>query len=131
MIQALTILVEHPLTFGFIILCFLGFVGMTYEFILRLFKRNSLHDELKNKLDMEDKDDIVEDEQTEPPEPANVPVNDPPPDTLVAEEQIPEEEYEFNPDWDKQQIHSDWHLENPYYEEQEEKANEKELTNGR
>lgn len=62
MIQALTILVEHPLTFGFIILCFLGFVGMTYEFILRLFKRNSLHDELKNKLDMEDKDDIVEDE---------------------------------------------------------------------
>lgn len=39
MIQALTILIEHPLTFGFMILCFMGFVGLTYDFILRLFGR--------------------------------------------------------------------------------------------
>ena len=57
MVEVITILVEHPLTFGFLILCFLGFIGMTYEFILRLFKRNSVHDELKNRLNLDLDDD--------------------------------------------------------------------------
>ena len=36
MTQIFMALLEHPLVFGFLVLCFLGFVGMTYEFILRL-----------------------------------------------------------------------------------------------
>lgn len=63
MIEVITILVEHPLTFGFLVLCFLWFIGMTYEFILRLFKRNSVHDDLNRKLDMfEQQDDGIVDE---------------------------------------------------------------------
>ena len=74
MIEVLTILIEHPLTFGFLVLCFLGFVGMTYEFILRLFGRKGMTDE-KRDLDIDDGED-------DPPEPSNVPGPDGPDDNL-------------------------------------------------
>ena len=81
MIQALTILVEHPLTFGFIILCFLGLTRMTYDFILRLFGRKGMPEfQLSNDSDSN---------ESEPPEPAKVPNPDGPDDTLEAEEDVP------------------------------------------
>lgn len=76
MIEVLTILLEHPVTFVILVLCFLGFIGMTYEFILRLFGRKGMVDE-KDGLDIDDKDD--------PPEPSTVPKPDGPDDTLEDE----------------------------------------------
>jgi hypothetical protein len=88
MTQALLILVEHPLTFGFIILCFLGFIGMTYEFILKLFGRKGI---------IEDAPGFEKNgggKQGEPPEPALVKNPDGPDDTLEAQEDIPVDETE-------------------------------------
>ena len=56
MIQALQILVQHPLFSGFLILCFMGIVGMTYEFILKLFSRQSLIDKTYH-ISSSDEDD--------------------------------------------------------------------------
>lgn len=65
--QTLLILVDHPLTFGFMTLCFMALVGMTYEFILRLFGRRGMVGGDENVSDnSDDKDD------DEPPEPALV-----------------------------------------------------------
>lgn len=40
--QILIVLFEHPMMTGFLVLCFLGFVELTYEFILRLFGKRSM-----------------------------------------------------------------------------------------
>ena len=60
MIQALTILVEHPLTFGFMILCFMGFVGLTYDFILRLFGRQGYKAEPQAEQEVEVEEETEE-----------------------------------------------------------------------
>lgn len=76
MSQILLMLLEHPLTFGFIILCALGFIRMTYDFILRLFGRKGF----PNVLEIENKDDTPPKE--DPPEDSNVPNPDGPDDIL-------------------------------------------------
>ena len=45
----------NPVLFVITLLCFLGFVGMTYEFILRLFGKSSIMSDKKE----EDDEDIV------------------------------------------------------------------------
>ena len=86
MIQALTILIEHPLTTGFLVLCVLAFIRMTYDFILRLFGRKGM----PNAFEGGNKDDIPPKE--EPPENSNVDNPDGPDDILVVENEIPTEE---------------------------------------
>ena len=84
MTQALLILVEHPLTFGFLVLCFMGLVGMTYEFILRLFGRKGI-------MENDEKKPVAKGKKKgeDPMEPSNVPNPDGPDDTLEAEDDIP------------------------------------------
>ena len=126
MIEILTILVEHPFTFGFLVLCLLGFVHMTYQFILRLFGRNGLDENNDKRPDFGASD--------EPLETSNVPNPDVPPDGIMeAEGDIPcdgdemeyeekeEQKYEYNPDWKKVWIHSDWYNSNPYWKTTEER----------
>ena len=86
MSQILLMLLEHPLTFGFIILCALGFIRMTYDFILRLFGRKGF----PNVLESENKDDTSPKE--EPPDDSNVPNPDGPDDILEVEAGTPDEE---------------------------------------
>lgn len=86
MIQALTILIEHPLTTGFLVLCALGFVRLTYDFILRLFGRKGL----PNAFEAANKDDTPPKE--EPPEDSNVPNPDGPDDILEVGAGTPVEE---------------------------------------
>ena len=74
MIEVLTILIEHPLTFGFLVLCFLGFIGMTYDFILRLFNRNGRKTVRGFNLDLDDDDDDEPSEES----PVVVPDDNPP-----------------------------------------------------
>ena len=87
MASVVTILMEHPLTLGFLTLCFLGFVRMTYEFILRLFGKHGFQE---NFLSGD------EDDGMPPPEdsPVDDPDNEPPP-----VEECEEQEYvrEVNP----------------------------------
>ena len=85
---------------------FLGFVGMTYEFILRLCGKSPFCPELK---------DGKNEDKTEPPEPANVPKPDTDPDDELkgaeeipdgAEETVDEDgnatvEYTYSTDFDK------------------------------
>lgn len=56
--QILLMLLEHPLTLGFCILCFMGLVAMTYEFILRLFGKRGMKEPLCG---------VLEDNSTEDP----------------------------------------------------------------
>lgn len=42
--QFLMSILEHPVLFVVLILCFMGFICMTYEFILRLSGRNGMGD---------------------------------------------------------------------------------------
>ena len=67
-------LLEHPLTTGFLVLCALGFVRMTYDFILRLFGRKGFPNVLEDKNDKPKKE--------EPPEDSNVPNPNGPDDIL-------------------------------------------------
>lgn len=128
MIEILTILVEHPFTFGFLVLCLLGFVHMTYQFILRLFGRNGLDENDDKRPDFGASD--------EPLETSNVPNPDVPPDGIMEaagdipcdddereDEEKEEQEYEYNPDWKKVWIHSDWYTSNPYWKTTEERKN--------
>ena len=92
MTQIFMALLEHPLVFGFLVLCFLGFVGMTYEFVLRLFGRKGMVEdrleEFNGKLDLGGNDD-------EPPkETANVPKPDGPDDVLEDGNEIPSDDEE-------------------------------------
>lgn len=126
MIEVITILVEHPMTFGFLLIFFLVFVHMTYEFILRMFGRTGPS---KNNYMVPDFG-----ESDEPLEPSNVPNPDMPPDDIIeAEADIPcdgdereeeeEQEYEYNPDWNRVWIHSDLHTINPYGKTEKERKN--------
>ena len=61
----------HPVLFVITLLFILGFLGMTYEFILRLFgKQSDLHSVIlnagKDKEDEEEEDDIVKMNDAEP-----------------------------------------------------------------
>ena len=62
----------NPVLFVITLLCFLGFVGMTYEFILRLFGKtpSDLHSVIlnagKDKEDDEEEDDIVKVNDVDP-----------------------------------------------------------------
>lgn len=77
--QILLMLLEHPLTTGFLVLCCLGFIRMTYDFLLRLFGRKGF----PNVLEGENKNDKPKEE---PPEDSNVPNPDGPDDILEVEE---------------------------------------------
>ena len=81
--QILLMLLEHPLIVGFLVLCFLGLVGMTYDFILKLFGRKSCGCDCGcggngNK--------------PIPPESSLVDNPDGPDDTLSAQEEVPRED---------------------------------------
>lgn len=80
--QFLIALLEHPVLLVILAMFFMGFVGMTYEFILRLCgKKPFLEQTLQNIKD--------EDNNSEPPEPANVPKPPTSPnDTLKGEAEI-------------------------------------------
>lgn len=89
MIEFFTLMCQHPGVFAMFSVFALIFIGMTYDFILRMFNRK--HDKPVNPhvLDLG-----YDDDKDEPEEPANVPLNGPPPDELEGEEEIPEEENE-------------------------------------
>ena len=78
-----TALLDHPILLVIMLMFFLGFVGMTYEFILRLCGKSPF---------LPAPQDVEEDEgKCEPPEPANVPKPpQPPKDTLKAAKEIPD-----------------------------------------
>ena len=56
-------LLEHPALFTITLLAGLGFVGMTYEFLLRLFGKKTLTDDVVNEISTmgEDGDDDEDD----------------------------------------------------------------------
>ena len=77
-----TELLNHPILLVIMLMFFMGFVGMTYEFILRLCGKSPF---LPNQQNVEDEGN------NEPPEPANVPKPpQPPKDTLNAANEIPD-----------------------------------------
>lgn len=88
--QFLMALLEHQVLLVILLMFFMGFVGMTYEFILRLFEKRSM----KEWLPAPDclsrwPDDLEDDPPPPPPEPAKVPKPPTgPKDTLVAESDI-------------------------------------------
>ena len=61
-----TALLDHPILLVIMLMFFMGFVGMTYEFILRLCGKSPF---LPDPQDGEEEDEG----ESEPPEPANVP----------------------------------------------------------
>ena len=74
-------LLKHPMLFVLTMISVLVFIGMTYEFILRMFKRTTPVDDLPDE----------DNGRAEPPEPANVPKPPiPPNDTLKGAEEIPD-----------------------------------------
>ena len=77
-----TALLDHPILLVILLMFFMGFVGMTYEFILRLCGKSQFLPNLpKNN----------EDGNSEPLEPTNVPKPPvPPSDTLMDAEEIPD-----------------------------------------
>lgn len=84
MIEFMTLMCQHPLTFAFILICLLVFIGLTYDFILMLFGRRGFQDNLDPcHCGNRKRDDGLE--------PANVPKNPPPPSTLEREEGIPDD----------------------------------------
>ena len=73
MAQIFLTLIEHPILFGFLVLCFMGVLGMTYDFLLKMFKRKGI---------------VGGDE--EPPEESNMPAKpDSPDDTLNGKNTVP------------------------------------------
>ena len=85
MSQILLMLLEHPLTTGFLVLCGLGFIRMTYDFILRLFGRKGFDGILSGTGGEGTVGDA-------PPEPPKVPNPDGPDDILEVEAGTPDEE---------------------------------------
>lgn len=86
--QFLLALLEHPVLLVILTLCFMGFVCMTYEFILRLFGKKGIGDGI-NLSNTRWPDDLEDDPPPPPPEPAKVPKPPTgPKDTLVAEADI-------------------------------------------
>lgn len=79
--QFLMALLEHPVILLVLLMFFMGFVGMTYEFILRMCGKKPF-------LETPNKD---EGGSKEPPEPANVPKPPTDPDDeLEGAEEIPD-----------------------------------------
>ena len=77
-----TELLNHPILLVIMLMFFMGFVGMTYEFIQRLCGKSPF---LPNQQNVEDEGN------NEPPEPTNVPKPPhPPKDTLNAAKEIPD-----------------------------------------
>lgn len=80
--EFLIALLDHPVLLVVILMFIMGFVGMTYEFILRLCGKDPF-------LDKPSQDNGGANE--EPPEPANVPKPDTDPDDeLEGAEEIPD-----------------------------------------
>ena len=78
--QFLISLLDHPILLVILLMCFLGFIGMTYDFVLRLYGKKPF-------LVRPGNDD--DEDSTEPPEPANVPKPPTDPnDTLKGEAEI-------------------------------------------
>lgn len=75
MIEFFTLMCEHPGVFFMVAVCALIFIGMTYDFILRLFNRGGRKTKSNCKLDLGDED--------EPPEDSNVVKPDDPPPTTI------------------------------------------------
>ena len=87
MFDFLTALLGHPILFVIVLLVMLGFMGMTYEFILRLFGKKSMKEWLPSSDSIPRWPDDLEDEP--PPEPAKVPKPPVgPKDTLSEEAEI-------------------------------------------
>jgi hypothetical protein len=57
MIEFFTLMCEHPGVFFMVAVCVLIFIGMTYDFILRLFNRNGRKTVRGFNLDLDDDDD--------------------------------------------------------------------------
>ena len=57
MIEFFTLMCEHPWVFFMVAVCVLIFIGMTYDFILRLFNRNGRKTVRGFNLDLDDDDD--------------------------------------------------------------------------
>lgn len=103
--QFLIALLEHPIIILMMLMFFMGFVGMTYEFILRMCGKKPF-------LETPNGD---EGGSEEPPEPANVPKPPTDPDDeLEGAEEIPDGaeeivdedgnttvQYTYSPDFDK------------------------------
>lgn len=82
--QFLLALLEHPVILISLLVFILVFIGMTYEFILRLFGKGTSN----TSFPQVDGDD---DSEEEPPEPANVPKPPTDPDDeLEGAEEIPD-----------------------------------------
>ena len=81
MTQFALTLMDHPVLFFLVLLSILSFIGMTYEFILRLFGKPSLVGGSHEDLDLDDEGGM---------EGSNVPLNPAPDDVLHESEQIPE-----------------------------------------
>ena len=89
MTQLILTLMEHPVLFTLVLLSLLSFIGMTYEFLLRLFNRNSLLGEGKGgglELGDGDSDNGCDN--------SGVPVNPDPDDILHVENSLPDGESE-------------------------------------
>ena len=83
--QFLLALLEHPVLLVILLMFFMGFVGLTYEFILKLMGKKGMCHEI-TPSNSRWPDDLEDDP---PPEPANVPKPPTgPKDTLVAEADI-------------------------------------------
>ena len=86
--QFLIALLEHPVLLVILTLCFMGFICMTYDFILRLFGKKGMGDGI-NLSNTKWPDDLSDDPPPAPPETANVPKPPTgPKDTLVGEAEI-------------------------------------------
>ena len=86
--QFLLALLEHPVIFVILLMIFMGFIAMTYDFILKMFGKKSLGDGLFPS-NTKWPDDLADDPPPPPPEPAKVPKPPTgPKDTLVAEADI-------------------------------------------
>lgn len=77
--QFLIALLEHPVLLVILLMCFMGFMGMTYEFILRLCGKKPF-------LEMPMDDGYDYDDDVEPSEPSNVPKPPTNPDDVLKGE---------------------------------------------
>ena len=64
--QFLMALLEHQVLLIILLMCFMGFIGMTYDFILRLRGKQPF-------LERSNGGNVADEDSTEPPRSANVP----------------------------------------------------------
>ena len=106
-------LLKQPILFVITMVAMLVFIGMTYDFILKMLNKQLPHEDSPTD-DVDDEDD--DGEVNEPPEPTNVPKPPTPPnDTLKGEEEIPDgaEEIENNDGTTTLVYTYDWEGEQP------------------